>query len=171
MELGEGHGGWSLAYKKWGTERRPSLGVPQGRTWFHSGTSISGLGAVPDAYFRPHHLLSSQSGDGDTDDKAHQNSWWSHPPFFISCRLTHLPGEKEGVSPLAFQQSPASSSGERGRVLAYPRPGLNLFPSGGSWVQMTSRVTSLEGWSHWMWGLSCALLGVRHHPPPLSVGP
>ena len=33
---------------------------------------------------------------------------------------------------------------------------------------MTSRVTSLEGWSHRMWGLSCALLGVRHHPPPLS---
>ena len=114
LELGEGHGGWSLAYKKWGTERRPSLGAPQGCTRFDSGTSISGLGAVPNAYFRPRRVLSSQPGDGDTDDKAHQNSWWSHPPFVISCRLIHLPGEKEGVSPLAFQQSPASSSGERG---------------------------------------------------------
>ena len=34
LELRGGHGGWSLAYKKWGTERPLCLGAPQGLAWF-----------------------------------------------------------------------------------------------------------------------------------------
>ena len=34
-KLREGHGGWSLAHKKWGTKRPPCLGAPQGPTRFH----------------------------------------------------------------------------------------------------------------------------------------
>ena len=36
LELKEGHGSWSLAYKKWGAERSPCLGAPQGPAWFQS---------------------------------------------------------------------------------------------------------------------------------------
>ena len=36
LELREGHGGWSLTYKKMGTERLPCQGAPQGLTRFQS---------------------------------------------------------------------------------------------------------------------------------------
>ena len=35
LELREGHGSWSLAYKKRGTKRLSCPGAPQGPAWFH----------------------------------------------------------------------------------------------------------------------------------------
>jgi len=33
LELREGHGGWRLVYKKWGTKRPLCPAVPQGPAW------------------------------------------------------------------------------------------------------------------------------------------
>ena len=42
------HGGWSLAYKKWGTERLPSLGAPEGSARFHSDQTYLGNMLTPE---------------------------------------------------------------------------------------------------------------------------
>ena len=42
------HGGWSLAYKKWGTESLPSLGAPQDSAWFHSDQTYLGHRLTPE---------------------------------------------------------------------------------------------------------------------------
>ena len=40
LELRKGHGGWSSAYKKWGTEKPPCLGAPQGPIQSHCNTDL-----------------------------------------------------------------------------------------------------------------------------------
>ena len=56
LELREGHGGWSLAYKKWWTKRPLCLGVPQ-RSVQHHTLSLLPRGRVQQALSRQSHKL------------------------------------------------------------------------------------------------------------------
>lgn len=56
MELREGHGVWSLAYKKWGDKKICVPRTAQGSGW-HMCTWVSVIVSQPVVVLRHHHLL------------------------------------------------------------------------------------------------------------------